>query len=268
MASVIDADAVCYAHPDGSRGVDGVSLTVAAGERVAVLGANGSGKSTLQAVLGGLEPPDSGSVNYFGSESDPGAVRDRLSVLLQDPDDYLFNATVREDLEYGPAQLDVARSVAEERIDRLVDALALDGLLEKPPFRLSAGEKERTALAAALAYDPDVLLLDEPTSNLDEPSRERALSLLDRVAADGASLVTFTPDPALAARLADRVILLARDGTIATRGPTRVVLTDADVLAAHGLAPPPAVRLLDELVDNPPLTIDRARERLEELFGE
>jgi cobalt/nickel transport system ATP-binding protein len=264
VAPLIEARDVTFAYPDGTAGLCGVDATVGGGERVAVLGANGSGKSTLQLVLGGLEPPDSGTVTYFGDEHDPGAVRDRLGVLLQDPADYLFNATVREDLEYGPAQLDVPRSVADARVERLAERLALGGLLEKPPFRLSAGEQERAALAAALAVDPDVLLLDEPTSNLDAPFRERVLDLLSERVEQGLSLVVFTPDAGLAGRIADRVLVLARDGTVAARGPVREVLTDAATLSAHGLAPPPAVRLFEGLVDDPPLSVAAGREMLED----
>lgn len=250
-----------YTHPDGTLAVDRVDLTVTAGERVAVLGANGSGKTTLQLLLGGLERPDAGRVTYFGGESDADAVRDRLAVLTQSAEDYLFNATVREDLEYGPAQVGMPREVARERIDDLRSTLDLSGLLDRPPFRLSAGEQGRAALGAALAAAPDLLLLDEPTSDLDGSSRERVLARLDSFAADGHTLLTFTPSPALVTRIADRVLLLD-DGAVVARGPVREVLTDVDLLARHGLRPPPAVRLLDGLVDEPPLTVDAARDLL------
>lgn len=264
MVPVIEARNLAYTYPDGTAGLRGVDLTVERRERVAVLGANGTGKSTLQVVLGGLEPPESGSVVYFGDERDPERVRDRLGVLLQNPDDYLFNATVREDLEYGPAQLDVPRATAETRIDRLVETLGLGGMLDTPPFRLSAGERERAALAAALTVDPDVLLLDEPTSNLDAPWRDRVLALLDERVEAGLTLVTFTPDADLVARVADRVLVLARDGTVATRGPVGDVLTDRETLAAHGLGPPATVRLFDGLLDDPPLTVTAGRDVLED----
>lgn len=265
---MIDARDVAYTYPDGTRGLSGVDVAVESGERVAVLGANGTGKSTLQLVLGGLEKPESGSVTYFDGECDPERVRDRLGVLLQNPEDYLFNATVREDLEYGPAQLDVPRATAEGRIDRLSETLELGGLLEKPPFRLSVGEQERAALAAALAVDPDVLLLDEPTSNLDAPWRERVLALLEERVEEGLTLVTFTPDTDLVPRVADRVLVLAGDGTVAARGSIREVLTDAGTLAAHGLRPPTAVQLFDGLAEEPPLTVDAGRGLVREAFGD
>jgi len=262
---VIEARDLRYTYPDGTAGLDGVDVTVAAGERVAVLGTNGSGKSTLQLVLGGLEAPDGGRVTYFGDEDDPEAVRERLGVLLQHPEDYLFNSTVREDVEYGPAQFDVPRDVAEERVENLRDVLALDGLLDRPPFRLSAGEQQRAALAAVLAADPDLVLLDEPTSRLDGDSRERVLGFLDSLAADGRTLVTFTPRAAVIPHVADRVLLLD-EGSVVARGSTREIVGDADLLADLGLRAPPAVRLFDGLDGfdgEAPLTIPAARDRLE-----
>lgn len=270
----IEASGLRHVYPDGTVGLDGVDLTLRAGERVAVVGPNGSGKSTLQLALGGLIERE-GTVAYFGETTDPEAVRERLGVLLQDPDDYLFNTTVREDVEYGPAQLGVPRDEADARIDRLADALGLDGLLDRPPFRLSGGEKQRAALASVLSFAPDVLLLDEPTSAVDGRYRERILDLLDAQAAAGRTVVTFTPDLELVGRLADRVVVVAPDGTIAASGTTREVLTDVDLLGSVGLRPPATVRLFADLVDEArlsldevPLSVDEGRALLRERLGE
>jgi len=116
MAPVIDARGLTHEYPDGTIAIRDVTLSIEQGERVAVVGANGSGKSTLQLALGGLVDPSAGTVEYFGETTDAEAVRDRLGVLLQDPNDYLFNTTVREDLEYGPAQLGLSREAATRRV--------------------------------------------------------------------------------------------------------------------------------------------------------
>jgi cobalt/nickel transport system ATP-binding protein len=265
MDPVIAARGVRHEYPDGTRAVDGVDVDICAGERVAVVGANGSGKSTLQAVLGGLVEPTSGTVRYFGETNDPESVRNRLGVLLQDPDDYLFNTTVREDIEYGPAQLGVSRGVADERITSLVDALGLDGLLDRPPFRLSGGEKQRAAVASVLSFAPDVLLLDEPLGAVDAVYRERILSLLDD---HGGTTVTFTPSLDLVPTVADRVLLLS-GGEIVADDDVRSVVTDRDLLARHGLGAPAVVRLFDGRVDRAdvPLTVGEAREYLAEREG-
>lgn len=259
---VIEGVGLRHEYPDETIGLDGVDLTLYAGERVAVVGPNGSGKSTLQMVLGGLLTPTAGEVTYFGSTTDPEAVRDRLGVLLQDPDDYLFNTTVREDVEYGPAQLGVPRAEAERRIAKLVDELGIDGLLDRPPFRLSGGEKQRAALASVLSFDPDVLLLDEPTSTVDGAGRERVLELLDAQHEGGKTVVTFTPNLELVPRIADRVVVIGPSGTVAADGSVRDVLTDAPLLTANNLVPPAVTRLFEGFVDNPPLTVQEARDRL------
>ncbi len=175
---VIKAEGLTHAYPDGTTAIDGVDLTVRAGERIAVIGANGSGKSTLQLLLGGLIDPTAGSVEYFGKTTDAEAVRERLGVLLQNPEDYLFNTTVREDIEYGPAQLGQSRETAARRVATLADRLGLDGLLDRPPFRLSGGEKQRAAVASVLAFEPEVLLLDEPFGAVDATYRRRIRDLI------------------------------------------------------------------------------------------
>ncbi len=271
MGRVISARGLAHEYPDGTRGLSDVSLGFDAGERVAVLGANGSGKTTLQLLLGGLLDPSAGDVEYFESTTDAERVRGRLGVLLQDPDDYLFHTTVREDIEYGPAQLGVPRDTARQRVAELADELDLDRLLEKPPFRLSGGEKQRAALASVLSFDPDVLLLDEPVANVDASYRRTMLDLLNRrVERDGATLVTFTPDVDLVPRVADRVCLLGQDGRLAADGPVREVLTDADRLSAHGLEPPAVARLFDGFVPDEavPLDVPAGRRLLREGFDD
>ena len=260
---MIDAAGLTHEYPDGTTAIRDVSLTIEAGERVAVVGANGSGKSTLQLALGGLIEPTAGSLEYFGETTDAETVRERLGVLLQDPDDYLFNTTVREDIEYGPAQLGQSRATAADRVETLADHLGLDGLLDRPPFRLSGGEKQRAAVASVLAFAPDVLLLDEPFGAVDATYRARIRDLLD--AHDG-TLVVFTPSLDLVPELVDRVVLVGRDGTIAADGSVREVLTDRSLLVDHGLRPPMTVRLFEGLIadDSLPLTVAAAREVLRE----
>ena len=263
MGPVIDATGLTHEYPDATTAINDMSLTINEGERVAVVGANGSGKSTLQLALGGLIEPTAGAVEYFEETTDAEAVRERLGVLLQDPDDYLFNTTVREDIEYGPAQLGQSRATAAERVETLADELGLTELLDRPPFRLSGGEKQRAAVASVLAFAPDVLLLDEPFGAVDATYRERILDLL---AAHDGTLVVFTPSLDHVPELVDRVILVGRDGTIAADGSVRDVLTDRPLLADHGLRPPVTVRLFAGLVDDKslPLTVAAAREFLRE----
>jgi len=259
--SVVEATGLRYAYPDGTLAIDGVDVTVEAGERVALLGPNGAGKSTLLQLLGGLVEPEAGTVRYFEDTTDADAVRDRLSVLTQNPADYLFNPTVREDLAYGPAQQDSTQREVDRRVERMADRLDLGDLLSNPPFRLSGGQQRRAALASALTVEPDVLLLDEPVSNVDAANRAEILALLDELADEGVTLVTSTPDTELVPHVADRVVLLDAAGTVVARGPTREILTDAALLSDCDMRPPQVVRLFDGREDVP-LTVEEARTRL------
>lgn len=262
--TAIEATGLRYEYPDGTVGLDDVDVTVDRGERVALLGPNGAGKSTLLGVLGGLLDPDAGTRRYFGAAVPPEEVRDRVSVLTQDPAEYLFNPTVREDMEYGPAQLDLPPAVVDDRVARFADRLGLEGLLDRPPFRLSGGQQRRAALASALTVDPDVLLLDEPVSNVDAASRAAVLGLLAEWHDDGVTTVVSTPDTELVPHVADRVYLLDGDGTVAAVGPTREVLTDRDLLASCDLAVPQVVELFDRAgADRVPLTVDEAVDALD-----
>jgi cobalt/nickel transport system ATP-binding protein len=261
----IEARGLTYTYPDGTVAVSDLDVTVRAGERLALLGPNGAGKSTLLQLLGGVLDPDAGTRRYFGVDVSPDDVRDRLSVLTQDPSDYLFNPTVREDLEYGPAQLDVPAAEADARVACLAERLGLADLLDRPPFRLSGGQQRRAALASALTVEPDVLCLDEPVSNVDAANRATVLDLLADLRADGTTLVVSTPDTELVPAVADRVLLLATDGTVAATGPTREILTDRPLLERCNLAPPRVVELFDEVgADDVPLTVAEAVARLNE----
>ncbi|GAB3692883.1 energy-coupling factor ABC transporter ATP-binding protein [Halorubrum pallidum] len=266
MEPVIDARALTHEYPDGTTALRDVTLSIGRGERIAVVGANGSGKSTLQLALGGLVEPSAGTVRYFDQTTDADRVRDRLGVLLQDPDDYLFNTTVREDIEYGPAQLGMSRRAADERIARLAAHLGLRDLLDRPPFRLSGGEKQRAAVASVLAFDPDVLLLDEPFGAVDAHYRERVREL---VTDHEGTVVVFTPSLDLAAELAERVVVVGESGSIAADGPAREILTDSDLLRANGLRPPAAVQLFEGILDGDeiPLTVAAARRHLVDELG-
>lgn len=262
---MIDARGLTHEYPDGTTAIRDVDVAIDPGERVAIVGANGSGKSTLQLALGGLVEPSAGDVTYFGETTDAEVVRERLSVLLQDPEDYLFNTTVREDIEYGPAQLGLPRERAERRVAALADELGLADLLDRPPFRLSGGEKQRAAVASVFAFDPDVLLLDEPFGAVDAHYRER---IRDLVTGHDGTVVLFTPSLDAVPEIADRVIVVGRDGTIAADAAARDVLTDRELLAETGLRPPVTVQLFEGLLtdDEIPLTTADARAYLRDVL--
>lgn len=262
MAGIIECHDVSHRYPDQTLALDAIDLSVRDGERLAIIGPNGSGKSTLHLILSGLLEPTAGSVRYFDSTTDPESVRHRIGSLLQDPNDYLFHSTVREDLEYGPAQFDIPVETAREWIAELTDILGLEGMLDQPPFRLSGGEKQRAAVASVFAFRPDVILLDEPFGAVDATYRTQIRDLINDFV--GTSVI-FTPDLDIVPLIADRIILLSSAGSIVAGGSVREILTDDHLLEKHGLRPPVTVQLLAEHLDSNeiPLTREAAKTYLE-----
>ena len=227
----------------GGRAVLGeVRFAVAPGERVVLLGVNGCGKTTLLKALDGLVAPSAGRIDYQGEpltlrRLDEAGFRRRfrgeVALLFQNVDAMLFNPTVADEIAFGPRQLgldDVAGRVA-----RWAWQFDVERLLDRPPFELSGGEKKRVALAALLAVGPKVLLLDEPTANLDPASGARLVDLLEGL--HGVTVVTATHNLTVAEELGSRAMLLApgRAGLLFD-GPTTALVGDERLLVESGLA--------------------------------
>jgi cobalt/nickel transport system ATP-binding protein len=231
-------DDVHFAYPDGRPALRGVDLAVAAGERVAVLGPNGAGKTTLVLHLNGILHPTRGTVTIGGlpcAEPHLREIRRRVGVVFQDPDDQLFMATVEQDVAFGPANLGMRGA---ELGARVVDALDTVGMAEaapRPPHHLSFGERRRVALATVLAMQPEVLVLDEPSSNLDPAARRELREVLQRL---GLTTIVVTHDLPYALELCDRAVVLDA-GEVVADGPTVDILGDAALLRAHRLELPP-----------------------------
>lgn len=162
-----------YRYPDGSIGVENVDLVIKRGERVAIVGENGSGKSTLIFLLSCLLKPSKGEVRIFGlSNMEIEEIRRRIGVVFQNPDDFLFNPTVRDELLYVPRQLEMSEKEMEQILREFAEIFGLKEVLHKPPFRLSGGEKKKVEIASVLVYKPELIFLDEPTANVDAKTRK------------------------------------------------------------------------------------------------
>ncbi|NNH05087.1 ABC transporter ATP-binding protein [Microbacterium ulmi] len=217
--------------------LDGASVEIRAGERIAVLGPNGAGKTTLMLHLNGILRAESGSVEIGGVAVARATVRDirrRVGVVFQDPDDQLFMPTVGEDVAFGPANYGVRGAELEARTAWALGRVGLPDAGALPPQHLSLGQRRRAAIATILAMDPDVVVLDEPTSNLD-PSSRRELSAT--LAALPATIVVVTHDLPYALELCPRSVILS-EGRVVADGPTRDLLADADLLRTHRLELP------------------------------
>ena len=234
---IIELRDVAFAYPDGHVALDGVTWSVAAGERVAILGPNGAGKSTLCLHLNGILRPQSGDVLVGGTRVDDATmldVRRRVGVVFQDPDDMLFMPTVAQDIAFGPANLGVSEPQLTQRVDWALDLVGMRGSKDRPPHHLSFGQRKRVAAAAVLAMQPDVLVLDEPSSNLDPRSRREFAEILESLEQ---TLVMVTHDLPYAWRLCDRAVIVDH-GKVVADGSMREIMADAALLAAHDLELP------------------------------
>ncbi|MDO9557201.1 MAG: ABC transporter ATP-binding protein [Coriobacteriia bacterium] len=228
---------LAFSYPDGTAALNGVTFEITHGESVAIVGANGAGKSTLLMHLNGFLSPTSGSVRIGDipvTKSTLPGIRKTVGMVFQDPDDQLFMPTVFEDVAFGPMNLGLP---AEEVDTRVAEALTRVGALklkDRPPYRLSGGEKRAVAIATVLAMWPNVLVMDEPSSNLDPRARRRLIELLGTFEH---TKIIATHDLDLALDLCDRTIIM-NDGVVTADGPTSEIFSDDALLDASGLERP------------------------------
>lgn len=223
--------------------LNGLSMQVAQGERVALLGANGSGKSTLLRLLAGLSFPERGEISFFGQpvtelnlqdEAFFFSFRRRVGLVFQNPDVQLFNPSVFDEVAFGPLQLRWPKEQIRERVERALGSMGIAHLRDRAPHRLSSGEKKRVALASVLVTDPEVLLLDEPSAALDPLSQSQIVSLLQSWKNGAKTVITATHDLDTLEDIADRCYVF-QAGKIAGEGTPFQVLHDVALLERTGL---------------------------------
>ena len=226
-----------FTYPDGHVALDGVDLSVAAGERVALLGPNGAGKTTLMLHLNGVLTGTAGAVEISGIPLLRKTLRDirrRVGLVFQDPDDQLFMPTLAQDVAFGPANFGVRGDELAERVRRALEVVAMTDLAERSPAHLSGGQRRRAALAAVLACEPEILVLDEPSANLDPVARRELAETLMTL---DATMLIVTHDLPYAAQLCDRAVVIDH-GRVVADGDVGAVLADSALLAAHRLELP------------------------------
>ena len=236
-APSLDVRGLAFAYPDGHQALYGVDLTIGRGERVALLGPNGAGKTTLVLHLNGILAAGAGSVRVAGlpvQKEHLQEIRRRVGIVFQDPDDQLFMPTVRDDVAFGPANLGISGSELDDRVHAALRAVGMESFADRPPHHLSYGQRRRVAVATVLSMGPEILVLDEPSSNLDPASRRELAEVLMSL---DVTVLMVTHDLPYALELCPRAAVLS-GGVIVADGATRDLLTDDGLLAEHRLELP------------------------------
>jgi len=240
MTPAIELHDLSYRYHDGTQALRGVSFRIAPGECVGLLGPNGSGKSTLLLHLNGILPDEHGADGAvrIGGESvsrhNLESIRRQVGLVFQDPDDQLFCPTVSEDVAFGPQQLGLSEADVKSRVQQALKQVGLPDFGHRATHHLSHGEKRRVCLAGVLACNPSVLVLDEPTSDLDPRGRREFKALLRQIPA---TKLIATHDLEMVVELCPRSIILDR-GVVVADGPTDDLLSDEPLMLTHGLEKP------------------------------
>ncbi|WP_407552356.1 ABC transporter ATP-binding protein [Streptomyces sp. Pv4-95] len=236
-APSLDIAGLAYAYPDGHQALFGVDLTVGRGERVALLGPNGAGKTTLVLHLNGILEAGAGTVTVAGLPVDRGnlaEIRRRVGIVFQDPDDQLFMPTVREDVAFGPAASGLRGAELDARVTEALTRVGMAEYADRPPHHLSFGQRRRVAVATVLAMRPEILVLDEPSSNLDPASRRELADILRSL---DVTVLMVTHDLPYALELCPRSVVLS-GGVITADGTTQDLLCDTELMRTHRLELP------------------------------
>lgn len=235
----VEMKEVSYRYPDGTRGIDGVSFLFRHGESIGIVGANGAGKSTLLMLLLGLDFPQEGQVlvgDIPVGKTTLGEIRKRAGLVMQNPEDMLFMPTVYDDVAFGPRNEGLDEGEVRRRAEAALAAVGLSDLGHRSSYKLSGGEKKAVSIAAVLAMEPDILLMDEPTAGLDPVARRKLIGLLNGFSH---TKIITSHDLEMILDTCTRVIVLSH-GRIAADGPPEALLSDAAALAAWGLELPPS----------------------------
>lgn len=225
---------VHYKYPNGYEALRGISFKVTHGEKVAVVGTNGAGKSTLMLHTNGLLMPTEGSVivgDIQITKNTLPEIRRTVGLVFQNPDDQLFMPTVEEDVAFGPRNMKLTNEEVSRRVSEALEAVGATELRDRAPYQLSGGQKRSVAIATVLSMSPDILVLDEPSSNLDPRARRL---LMQQIKSFYHTCIVTSHDLALVREVCPRTIVMA-DGLVVADGPTEVVLDDLEIIERAGL---------------------------------
>ena len=236
----LEISGLAYAYPDGNQALYGVNLSINQGERVALLGPNGAGKTTLVLHLNGIIPTMQGQVRVAGELVDSKSaesiksIRHKVGIVFQDPDDQLFMPTVGQDVAFGPYNAGLRGSELEKAVKEALELVGMSEFIDRPPHHLSFGQRRRVGVATVLAMKPEILVMDEPSSNLDPAARRELAEIITSL---DVTLLMVTHDLPFAYELCQRAVILSA-GVVAADDEISSVLANKQLLNAHRLELP------------------------------
>ncbi len=240
MNPILQARDLRYSYGEKRMALNGVSMDIAQGEKIAVLGSNGAGKSTFFLHLNGVLSPDSGEIRFRDTaitRKTVNELRRHVSIVFQNADDQIIASTVREEVSFGPVNLKLPRDEVAARVEEALDYMNLSAFRDRPPHYLSGGEKKRVSIADVIAMRPELILFDEPTASLDPLNAELLEQVLDRLSAGGKTILLSTHDVDFAYRWAERLVVF-HDGRIIADGDPLRVFQDRAVIRQASLKRP------------------------------
>ncbi|HUS78258.1 MAG TPA: energy-coupling factor transporter ATPase [Patescibacteria group bacterium] len=249
MSPVIEVNDVAYTYPSGLEALKGVSLVVHQGEFVAIMGENGAGKTTLVKHFNGLLRPTIGSIRVHGeniAKKSIASLARKVGLVFQNPDDQLFSESVEEEIGFALHNFGFKDEVIAKRVDWALNLLDIERYKNSSPFILSGGEKKRVALGSVLAWDPDIVVLDEPTIGQDHAQKERLIHFLMQLRTQGKTTIIVTHDVEFVAECKPRVVLMA-DGRIIADGPIKEIMTNVEALSKASVSPPEITKVFSKL---------------------
>jgi energy-coupling factor transport system ATP-binding protein len=249
---IIECRNISFTYPSGTTAINGVNLEIRKGEFLGLIGQNGSGKTTLSKHYNGLLRPTTGNVLVYGMNTKTAPTKElirKVAYVFQNPDRQLFCPSVRDEIKYTLRNIGVSQEMIGERVEQIAEELKIGHLLEQKPFEISRGDRQRVAIASVLALDPEVLIVDEPTTGQDPKGRRSIMDLLTRLNDEGKTIVIITHDMDLAAEYARRIVVMNNGEILLDAGP-REVFRQTDVLRKAYLKPPRVTQLFQYLRKN------------------
>ncbi|MFW6194597.1 MAG: energy-coupling factor ABC transporter ATP-binding protein, partial [Halobacteriota archaeon] len=265
----IEVKGLNYSYSDGTRALDNIDFKAFEGEKVVVVGPNGAGKTTFLLHLNGILKGNRGKVEVFGQDASEMSREDivrNVGVVFQDPDDQLFMPTIFDDVAFGPINLGLSESLVRERVANALSTVGFTGYENRAPHNLSFGEKKKAALAAVLSMEPQILVLDEPTANLDPKSRRDLLQKIKELNKRGITIIIASHDVNALPELADRIYVLNKK--MVAEGSPREIFSNSQLLKENKLEVPEVFKLFEVLncfgynCEHLPLSIEDAIEEL------